>query len=150
MKTKQKEYRDNFLAKFNHCYDGVVRAIQLEFSPSTAFGNALVTLSVCHSETKTSQNEWVNVRLSISDVEEFSLRETPNEQSRVLSSGLQIGSFGELVFFDFAPYSVCPNGMEDYRRSGFYVAGHSFTWRVEPYSEQVSSKERRKTPSILR
>ena len=143
MKINHQESRDSFLAKFNHCYDGVVRAIQMNFSPSKTFGSSLVTLSVC-SGTKKKRDEWVNLRLSITDVEEFSLRENSRESCRVLSGGLQIGLFGELLFFDFAPYSVCPTGMEDYRRSGFYVAGRSFSWRVEAYSEQVKTTGRKK------
>jgi hypothetical protein len=150
MNINQKEHRDNFLAKFNHGYDGVVRAVQLKFSPAEELGHAIVTLSVRRSGAKKNRNGWVNLRLSIDAVEEFSLRESSKESFRVLSSGLHIGSFGELLFFDFAPYSVCPAGMEDYRRSGFYVAGRSFTWREEPYSEHVAGKERKKSPHSLR
>lgn len=81
--------------------------------------------------------------MAIFEVEEFAVRESAKESSRVLSSGLQIEVFNGLLFFDFAPYSVSPRGVEDYRRSGFYIAGRSFSWTVEEYSEESHTKSKR-------
>lgn len=150
MKNNGKKNPDNFLDDFNHGYDGVLRAVELVFLPSEPFGHAIVTLSVRRSDMKKNRNGWVNLLLSIEDVEEFSLREAPKESCRILSYGVQVGVFGDLRFFDFAPYSVSPRGIEDYRLSGFYVAGRKFTWREEPYSEHVKGKEGKKPPISLR
>ena len=85
----------------------------------------------------------MNVHMAITEVEEFALREGPKESCRVLSGGLQIEVFNGLLFFDFAPYSVSPQGLDDYRRSGFYLAGRSFSWKVEKYSEKGHTKSKR-------
>lgn len=134
----------HFLEQFNHCYDGLVQRIQFQFAPTEALGRASLTLSVQRPITRQIKNGWVNVRLAIKEVEEFSLRESAKESCRVLSSGLQIEMFGGLLFFDFAPYSLSPGGVEDYRRSGFYIAGRSFSWKVEEYSERNSTKGKKR------
>ena len=143
MNLNQRERSQHFLKHFNHCYDGIVRRIQFRFAPTEAFGRAYLTLSVQRPITRRIKNGWVNVRMAITEVEEFALRESSKESFRVLSSGLQIEVFNGLLFFDFAPYSVSPRGLEDYRRSGFYIAGRSFSWKVEEYSEEDHTKSNR-------
>ena len=143
MNLNQRERSQHFLAHFNHCFDGIVRRIQFRFAPTESFGRAYITLSVQRPITRRIKNGWVNVRMAITEVEEFAVRESAKESCRVLSSGLHIEVFNGLLFFDFAPYSVSPDSLEDYRRSGFYIAGRSFSWKVEEYSEEGHSKTKR-------
>jgi hypothetical protein len=139
----QRDHSQHFLEQFNRCYDGIVRRIQFRFAPTDSLSRAYLTLSVQQPITRRIKNGWVNVRLAIADVEEFGLRESAKESCRVLSSGLQIDVFNGLLFFDFAPYSLSPRGLEDYRRSGFYIAGRSFSWKVEEYSAQGHTKSKK-------
>ena len=143
MNLDQRERAQHFLEQFNHCYDGIVRRIQFRFAPAEPFGRAYLTLSVQRPINRRIKNGWVNVRLAIREVEELALRESPQESFRVLSSGLQIGVFNGLLFFDFAPYSVSPRGLEDFRRSGCFIAGRSFSWSVEEYSDEGHTKSKR-------
>src|SRR5438445_1193997 len=101
MKRNGRDRRDEFLEEFNHCYDGVVRRVRVQFQPSEPSTNLNVTLSVRRPSTQQVNDGWVNVRLAIEQVEEFALRDSPTESCRVLSSGLQIGLFDHLYFFDF-------------------------------------------------
>jgi hypothetical protein len=140
MKLNNYNHQD-FLKQFNQFYDAVLRSIELRFAPSEMFGHATVTLSVPQSLPKRDKSGWVNVRIEVKKVEEFSLRESTKESARVLSSGLHIGPFDGLLFFDFAPYSVSPRSLEDYRRSGFYIAGRSFSWNVKEYTEKAANKK---------
>jgi len=140
MNLKQPDRPRQFLELFNHCYDGVVRRIQFRFTPGEAFGEAHLTVSVQRPVSRRSKYSWVNVRLTIREVEEFSVRESPKESCRVLSSGLHIEAFNGLLFFDFAPYSLNPRGVEDYRLSGLYIAGRSFSWKVQEYSKNAHAR----------
>lgn len=130
------------LTRFNHCYDGVLRGVRFRFAPTAPVTRASVTLSVRQPARKGIREQWVNIRLLIKDVKEYAIRESDRESCRILSGGLQVWVYRDLLFFDFSPYSVTPKGVDDYRRSGFYIAGRSFAWKVEAYSENGSTRSR--------
>lgn len=133
----------HFLEQFNHCFDGVLRRFKVRFLPSEPLGRVYLTLSVQRPLSRRIKAGWVNVRLAIKEVEEFVFKESSKETGRVLSSGLRIYPFNGLLFFDFAPYSLNPSGIEDFRRSGFYIAGRSFSWKVEEFCEEGQERRRR-------
>lgn len=128
------------LFELSHGYDAVLRRIELRFPQSEKLATVSLTLSVKGPIPQKRNGDWVNVRLRIKDVEELALRESAKETCRVLSSGIQTTVCKDVVFFDFAPYSVSPQGLEDFRRSGCYVAGRSFTWEVTDFSDLEQSR----------
>jgi len=136
MNRSQVGHAGAFLAQFHNCYDGLMRGVRFRYTAAEVHSRAVVVLSVRQSTTLEVNDGWVNVRLAIEHVEEYALKESAKVSCRVLSGGLQINAFRDLLFFDFDPYSDEPTGVEDFRRSGFYIAGRSFSWRVGEYSEQ--------------
>ncbi len=121
----------SFLDRFHHCYDGLVRAISILFASGNSLSTAKIVISV---RDATDPASWVNVHLELDGLKEFALREG-QASYQVLSDGLKIGFFGDLIFLDFAPYTDDPDGVEDFRRSEFYFASRSCKWQVHPYQD---------------
>jgi hypothetical protein len=125
--------KDRFLSRFYGCHDSVLRAVKILWATDNR-ADVILTLSVRDIQGKDGE-EWVNVRLKIAAVEEICLKESSKVGYTVLSNGIQIGVFEDLILFDLDPYTLEPEGIQDYRRSRFYFAGRDFAWKVEPYKE---------------
>lgn len=119
----------DFFDRFYNCYDGLIRNVNINY-PSKG---ALVVLSV--QDQKAQKDEgWVNLHLYIENFTEFILRESKST-CVVLSSGLQIGFFDSTLYLDFCPFSEAPEGIDDFKKSDFLIAGKKCIWSVLPYSE---------------
>jgi hypothetical protein len=123
---------EGLLSRFDACNDAVLRKIQLHVGSPGGRNRAVVELAARDSESSEAR-KWVRLELTVFDVKEFRLHEDPQESYYVLSLGLKVGCFGGLYFLDFGPYTDEPEGIEDYRRSRFYIAGSDFKWRVLAY-----------------
>ncbi len=106
-----------FLERFQHCYDGLVRDVRVDF----AARNVMVTLSVQDHEAQENEG-WVNLVLQVEDAAEFILIEGKSTCA-VLSQGLQVGFFDGVTYLDFCPYTEAPHSIHDFRKSRFLVAG---------------------------
>jgi hypothetical protein len=122
---------DQVLDRFYRCSDGVIRRVELDFKSDRESSTATIVCSVRDSDAAA---QWVNLICRVRGLSEFSFSEGRTSY-RVLSDGLVIGWFEDLIFLDFGPYTVEPDSVEDFRRSGCYFAGKSATWEVVPYSE---------------
>lgn len=123
---------ERLLSRFDDCNDAVVREVSLRVGGPSGSNTAVVKLAARDMESSEARR-WVQLQLTVSGLREFHLLESPRESSYVLSMGLKVGRFDGLFFLDFGPYTDEPEGVEDYRRSHFYVAGKDFRWRVLPH-----------------
>jgi hypothetical protein len=121
-----------FLERFYHCYDGLVREVRINF----ATRSATVLLSVQDRETEDDEG-WINLALEVEGFKELSLSEG-KATCVVLSGGLQVGFFDGVIYLDICPYTEAPTGLEDFRRSLFLVAGERCTWTLSPYTDVAS------------
>jgi hypothetical protein len=126
--------QNHFLSRFYGASDGVVRSVTFDFNKTDPRNTVTIVLSVRDSE-RDPKESWVNLRLIINQVDDYCFCESSNVGYQVLSSGIQAGRFSNLYYFDFDPYTLEPDGVEDYRKSKFYFAGHEFSWAIEAYSE---------------
>jgi hypothetical protein len=124
---------DSVLERFYRCNDGLIRRVDLVFEPNRDDSRATI---VCSVKDDAADAQWVNVIFRVRRLREFTMSEG-NVTYRVLSDGLTLGWFEGLIFLDFGPYTSEPSGVDDYRRSGCYFAGHSATWEVVPYTESA-------------
>lgn len=131
--------RDVFLERFNNCYDGVVRSVELVYPygwftrPGPAereVPRANVVLSV---PDLGQGGAWHNLRLVAHDVREFRVLERHGGSNPVLSDGLKLGWFEGLVFVDIALYDHDQRDGDEFRKGGRFIAARELYWQVEPY-----------------
>jgi hypothetical protein len=122
-----------FLNRFSSFNDAVLRTAEFRFrSSSNGKRRSIVTLSAQDHE---SGQGWSNVKIVIEEVSEFVLQEG-KATCQILSDGLFIKWFGDVVFVLFSGDNCEPVTIDDFRRSTFYVAGRSFSWEASVYSEE--------------
>lgn len=122
---------DDVLNRFYRCSDGVIRHVDIVFRSAPAGSEATITISV---RDGSAEAQWVNLIWRVEGLEELAFLEGRTSY-RVLSDGVVVGWFEGLTFLDFGPYTSAPEGVEDFRRSGFYFAGKAVSWEVVPYAE---------------
>lgn len=129
------------LERFCSCNDGVLRSIS--YVASYAFFTRRAPpehppvdtvewlLSVKDLKAK---GGWSNLRLRVSGLAEFRFHQpTKDSIVSVISDGLRIGWFEDLVFLDvFSRYHEAESP-DDFRESRCYVAGKECRWQVEAY-----------------
>jgi hypothetical protein len=121
--------RADFLSRFYELADSVVRRVEFTYTP----GRRLTV--VLSAQDSLAPDGWSNVRIVVHGVREFTLREGKST-CVVTSYGFLIEWFDGTIALDFSPATDYPAGMEDIRRSDFYVAGERAFWEVGPYSEE--------------
>ena len=122
----------SILSRFHNFDDALVRDVHLVIGPSRDSRSATIALEARDSESDADEG-WGQVVLKVRGVTEYRFVENGRESSYVVSLGLKVKSFGGVYFFDFGPDSDEPDGVDDFRRSSFYLAGHDCTWVVKPY-----------------
>ena len=83
------------------------------------------------------ENDWKKVVLHIKDIKEFKIHEKSNVAWNVLSMGIAMMESENLYHFSFDPYTLVPNGVEDYKKSNFYIAATDFEFKVYNLQEEV-------------
>jgi len=119
-----------FLDRFNSFYDAVIRRIEYRFNvPEQRRATLIIS-----TQDQQSDTGWSNVVIVIGKVSETAFREG-NSTRQILSDGFHITWIDGFAWCDFSPYSSKIDSLDDLRKSDFYVAGESFAWQTEPYSE---------------
>ena len=85
-----------FLERFNHCYDGLIREVRISY-PSRY---TEIILSVRDKERSRNQ-DWINLSFRIEGMSEFSLREG-NITCVVLSMGFKLAFSMKIFILIFA------------------------------------------------
>ncbi len=127
---------NKFLERFNFFYDSVIRDIKISFRNDYSATNIVIIISVRDIETLENDG-WVNVKLAISEVEEFHFRENSKESHQVLSNGLHILESEYLFYFDFGFHIEMPESIKEFKESKFYVVGKHFNWKVELHEDFI-------------
>lgn len=120
---------DEFLNRFNHFNDGLIRQMVVLFWRS-AGRSALIECSTIDTFT----DAWCNIIFRVNNLSAVKVIEG-RTSNVVLSDGVHVAWFNGHCYLDFAPYTSAPDGLEDVERSQFYLAGHSVDWAVKPYAE---------------
>jgi hypothetical protein len=121
-----------FTTIFYDFFDGLVHKIYFDLNNKSKLDASVEVL--VQKQQEMQSEKWVIVTFKVSNVIEIILLEG-NHTCLVLSGGLKIGFFGSSVYLDFCPYTEDPDGIEDFLRSHFLVAGESCEWFEVPYSD---------------
>jgi hypothetical protein len=113
-----------FLVRFDHCYDGLVRYVKMNYETK----EVTVVLSVQDRETQ-KNNGWVNLTLVVKQATKFILIEDKST-CVVLSGGFQVGFYDAKIYLDFSPYTEEPDGIDDFMKSHFLVVGKKCMWTL--------------------
>lgn len=125
--------KNDFLSRFHNFYDALVRSVYVSFNATDGTKHVTVVLS-SQDQTTDQDDGWANITINVDDVKDIILIETKSTCA-VLSSGLNIEIFDGIIYLDFCPYTEEPNGIEDFLKSSFLVAGKRCIWTVTPYRE---------------
>ncbi|MCP4597139.1 hypothetical protein [Neptuniibacter sp.] len=122
-----------FLQRFQSFHDALVREARMQFMTKHSLTRAEVTLSV-QDTGKKSNESWVNLTFKIDNVASFKLLEGPKTTCVVITE-LKIGFFEDKIYLDFSPYTEKPEGVGDFEKSDFLIAGERCVWVMSPYTE---------------
>lgn len=122
------------LERFHNCFDGLIRACAVFLPSDRSSRRAVVVLSARDSESQ-AEDGWVNLRFELTGLVEYRLEEPANATYQVLSDGIQLAIFGDIVYLDLAPESESSTSAEDVRRSRLYVAAKCCSWAISEYEE---------------
>ena len=130
MTMTQSDY-ELLLSRFYGLCDGLIRLVQLRY---TEDGTREVELDIACRDSETTVNEgWVSVRVVIRNATEFTLVENPKTTLQVLSDGLQIQVFGDVVGIEFGGNIDAPYSLDDLRKSRAYAIGTCVDFEVGDY-----------------
>jgi hypothetical protein len=76
---------------------------------------------------------WCNLSLLLIDIQELRLFEPDRGYNTVLSDGLKLAWFDNLVFVDFSIGDYDLSQVDGFRKARRYVAARELYWRVEPF-----------------
>jgi len=105
------------LGEYNSFYDSVVTRIEYELIDDDY--ELSVGILTKHRDSPVK----ARVSISLASPVEFVFREQ-NTCSTVLSQGMFVKRFGDILFVSFDPYRDDPDTIEEYRQSYFYAASH--------------------------
>lgn len=135
---KQNE-TETFLGRFYNCDDGVIRSVEVIYPygwftlpapPEVEKKRVNIVLSVPDSQSK---GDWCNLIITVSDVKELKIDDPHEGCHSILSDGLKLGWFDDLVFVDFSHDENDRRNAESFRKVHRYVAGHELQWQLAPY-----------------
>ena len=130
MTTTQSDY-ELLLTRFYGMCDGLIRSVQLRYKDD---GTRELELVIACRDTETIVNEgWVSVRVLIRNANEFTMVEKPKTTLQVLSDGLQIQVFGDVVGIEFGGNIDAPYSLDDLRKSRAYAIGTCVDFEVGAY-----------------
>jgi len=127
-----------FMTRFASGYDSVVRGVNLIYPyswftkpppPNEETLNITLLLSVVDQ----SSQQWCNLHLSFSDVQEFHIYEREGGYYNTLSDGLRIAWLNGLVYTAFSNDGATSNSLDSFKSAKRYVAARELSWKTEPY-----------------
>jgi|SRR5688572_6220996 len=132
MQTVDQKTLGNFRDRFYSFYDGVIRNIEIVY----AHGKRRVAISVATRVANAQvDGGWVCVRFVVNEARDFCFADTYRTSAEVLSNGIHVCWFGELLGVDFGHYDQPPNSLAELRSSKCFATGSSLEWAVQPYRE---------------
>lgn len=136
MKSELKDDYERIMERFYNFNDGIISAISLKYEEN---GSRHIEIHVLTRDSETLANDgWVSVRITVGNVSEFGVRESPRTSIQVLSQGIHVVRIGKQVGIEFGGAIDCPETFETLRSSDGYVIGQQADFQVGPYPDSTS------------
>ncbi|MFN8516651.1 MAG: hypothetical protein U0232_22020 [Thermomicrobiales bacterium] len=132
-----------FLARYQHFFDGLIRAVRLDFVPQQGVQpigephRVIVECSVIDTQLGEPEN-WVNLVLNIHAASAIRLVRS-NQTWIVLSQGLSIGFFDRTIYLAFDEQV---RTRDEFLQADFLVTGERCIWSTLPYDDLPGSSRR--------
>jgi hypothetical protein len=122
---------EEFLNRFWHFNDGVIRSITLNYCKD---GSKEATLTIATRDSLTHDDEgWVSVDLVVLQITEMMVQEQVKTTMSVLSQGIHICWLNDVLAIEFGGNCDSPRTMEELRSSSGYITGKELRFEVRPY-----------------
>ena len=118
------------LRRFHNCDDGVWESFVVSYPNNSNVGTAEVTLRARDCDER-QLGHWYNIRIRIDGVIEFRLTNSSRYYTCVLSSGMQVRTFGDLVWVIFDLDDEAQT-VEEVKGSQFYICGSKCEAEIGP------------------
>jgi hypothetical protein len=118
---------DELLARFSRLYDAVIRELRIVYSEASV--GAILLLD---ARDANAGSAWIKLQVELDNIREYAVRDPARLAINVLSDGLYAQRFDGALFLDFAPFTVEPKTIEDYRRSHLYFSCERVRWSIKP------------------
>lgn len=125
------ETYDAILNRFYGFDDGLIRSFRLMYSEDGT-KHAEIIVACRDAESSTNEN-WVAVTVSIRDVSEAKFVEGSHTTLQVLSDGLHICQYDDLVGVEFGGAYETPRTMDELRKSEAFVVGKKVGFEIGPF-----------------
>lgn len=131
MNTLDLESTLNFLIRFHHFNDGLIRELNIAYQDS---GQRAVSVKVVARDVEGIENDgWVSVSLILVEASDFCFADKLNTTAQVLSQGIHICWFDEFVGIELGDFCDAPNSLEEIKESSLFAVGRSLRWEVSKY-----------------
>ena len=131
--TTNEEYLQ-FLDRFYQFYDSVFRSISLHFLSD---GTQTIDLVVSARDSLLEDDEgWVCIVIAIEKVKETLISKKPKTSIQVLSQGIHLATYENLVGMEFGGAIDPPSSLDVLRQSEAYILGENISFEVFPYETE--------------
>lgn len=125
------EYYDALTNRFYDFADGVIRSVCLTYLNDGSKDAEIVV--ACRDSEGTSDEGWVVVTLHVRGLMEFKAMEGPRTTLQVLSDGLHVCVYDELVGIEFGGTFEPSPSIAELRKSDGFAIGKEVKIEVGPY-----------------
>ena len=120
MLIRQEDY-GTAMNRFYRFADGVIRSIKLSYSDDGSKHAEIVV--ACRDSEATVNEGWVAVSLIVRGVKEFRACEGPKTTLQVLSDGMHICVYDDIVGLEFGGAFEPPSSISELRKSDAFAIG---------------------------
>lgn len=117
-----------FVGRFHGFQDSLLRKLQIVYSQD---GSRCVSAWIGARESCGEGDDWLCIRMDVRDVKSFCLSDNENTTNSVISNGIHICWFQNIIAVEFGRFVDPPETLRELMTSPLYATGSSVEWSVE-------------------
>ena len=110
---------------FSNFEDSIIRNIKIEYAEDGSKNFSILVYSQYMWEKY--NNSWKEVEIIINDVVTYRVHEPLQTTAQVISNGIHIIFFNELIYLEFGDFADPPQSFEEAMSSNTFVIGKSIS-----------------------
>jgi len=131
MQVQNQEDCDRLLERFYGFCDGLIRSIVVRYLDD---GTRNLQMEVSTRDCKELENEgWVCVQLTVSNVQDFCIRENAKTTIQVLSEGIHVRRIADTVCIEFGGALETLQSLDSFRSADAFAIGSELDFVIGPY-----------------
>lgn len=129
MNILDKANTGSFLSRFNNFFDSVIQKVEVAYTNGQRDFSIWIDTQDLEG---IAHDSWACVHLTVSGVEEFCYAEPARTTAQVISDGLHVCWFDDVIGIDFGEFIDSPKDLDELRSSKTYVVGKALGWSIGP------------------